>query len=111
MSRGTVGFFDDGDQTKYLDILQYLRTRGFNATQRAGEININIHASRLKNFTPVLIVDRIRLMIYDYLLGFIMSIVDYIEIDNSGLGGSQSYGGNLFRSRNKYGNRPAFISL
>jgi hypothetical protein len=93
MSRGIVDFFDDDDRTEYLDILQYLRTRGFNATQRNGEINISYYASRFTNIAPLLIIDGNRLLDYDFLLGFDMRFVDYIEIDKSGLGGSQSFAG------------------
>jgi hypothetical protein len=92
-SRGRVDFFDDKMRTKYIDILQYLRENGFNATQRNGEINISSYTQRLSNSSPILVIDGNQLFDYSVLIGFDMTIVDYIDIDTSGLGGSGGSGG------------------
>ena len=86
-SRGRIDFFDDNDRRTNFNILQYLRRNGFNASRdRNGNVEITLQSLRFdpENADAIVIIDDIPFEELNILLNFQMSIVDYIEIDNSG---------------------------
>lgn len=87
MSRGRVDFFDDEDRRRSINIFQYLRANGFNTYQENGLTVIRAQSGRVTNADPIIILDGVTYFDTNILLGFNMSIVDYIELDMSGLGG------------------------
>ncbi len=93
LSRGRVDFFSDADRRNNFDILQYLRRNGFNTSQREGEIVIRAQSQRVKDVDPIFIIDGNRYFDSSILIGFQMSIIDYIAIDTSGFGGAAGTNG------------------
>ncbi len=87
LARGRVDIFDDNDRRRFIDIGQYLLQNGFRVTRNAGLLDISyFSAQRFQDPRPAFIIDGITFDSAEVLIGFDMSIVDYIEIDATGTG-------------------------
>ncbi len=88
-STGTVDFFDDNDRKKYINIEQYLRQNGytvrFSRPDEGGDIlNIRALSGRVAG-PPIVVLNDQPFFTTDVLVGLDMSLIEYIELDNSGL--------------------------
>ncbi len=87
LARGRVDFFDDNDRRNIVNLQQYLGRNGFIVNQNQGLLDITYQfGQRFQDPRPAFEIDGV---IYDspeVLIGFDMSIVDYVEFDLSGRG-------------------------
>ena len=88
-ARGRIEFFNDEDRMKYINIEQYLRNNNFRISDSNGELKIYYPSMRFtdSNNQPietVFILNDLSPVKGDFMRGFDMSIVDYIELDLSG---------------------------
>ena len=97
-SQGQVEFFDDRMTQGGLTLPIYLSRRGFIArvNYSTGDFTItNPNPNTPNNATPLVILDGVQLLDFGILTNFQMDIVDYIEINKSGVGYGLRGGGGV----------------
>lgn len=97
-SFGNVDFFgiDDHRRNQYLSA--YLNQRGFTVIEEAGQVSIaNRNPNSPNNATPIIYLDDAILIDFSNLYQFRLDIVDYIEINKSGVGGGIRGGGGIIK--------------
>ncbi|NKI30867.1 hypothetical protein [Croceivirga thetidis] len=98
-SRGRVDFFDIDDTSRNLPLYVYLNQFGFTMTQTFnGQVNIfNRNPNNPTNNIPAVFLDDFFLIDFDFLYGFRMDIVDYVEINRDGASGLRRGGGGIIK--------------
>jgi len=86
MARGRVDIFTDKDRASKFDVLQYIRQNGFTTSNIGGEVRISAMTALVDMNEPVaIILDGVLFRDATILLGFDMSIIDYVEFDTTGV--------------------------
>ena len=83
---GTVDVFDDGKRRMNFDFASYLRSNGYNVTQGNNEFTITRRFGGFRGRTPIIYIDRRLILDNAELMFFRMDLVDYVIINDSGLG-------------------------
>ena len=96
---GRVDFFEPEDPRRNMYLSYYLGDKGYVVEERpTGEFLIEArNPNTPNNKVPAIMLDDILLTDYDLLYRFRMDLVDYIEINSSGLGGGLRFGGGLIK--------------
>ncbi|SDR78976.1 hypothetical protein SAMN04515667_0671 [Formosa sp. Hel1_31_208] len=84
---GQIDFLTDVQRDSYTTFGNYISTKGFNVFQNATTLTItNTRRTTLGSSSPIIYLDGLLLFDNGILLNLDMSIVDYVQIDKSGLG-------------------------
>ena len=96
---GNVDFFDDDDPRRNQLLSIYLSGRGYIVNETPdGNFSIRDRTPNTPNNpVPAILLDDVLLSNYQILWRFRMDIVDYIEINKSGLGGGLRFGGGVIK--------------
>ncbi len=91
---GNVDFFEDDDYRRNMWLSTYLSGKGFVVNDNSGTFSIQSrNPSSFNNATPTIFLDGVLLTDFSVLYRFNLEIVDYIEINNSGVGQGMRGGG------------------
>jgi len=96
---GRVDFFEPEDPRRNMYLSYYLGNHGYVVEERpTGEFLIVArNPNTPNNPVPAIMLDDILLTDYDLLYRFRMDLIDYIEINSSGIGGGLRFGGGLIK--------------
>ncbi len=95
---GTVDVFDDTTSRGGQTLASYLSGRGFITSDFGGELTIvNPNPSTPNNNIPLVIIDDVQIADFGFLNNFPLNIVDYIEINKSGIGYGLRGGGGVIK--------------
>ena len=97
-SVGNVDFFDENDWRRNLFLSTYLSERGYLVDESTGSFTIQArNPNSLNNATPLIYLDGVLLTNFSVLNRFSLDIVDYIEVNKSGIGGGIRGGGGIIK--------------
>ncbi|WP_157449702.1 hypothetical protein [Croceitalea dokdonensis] len=97
-SMGQVIAFEEDDYRRRMFLGDYLSQFGFYVSEADGRFNIaTINPNSPNNNQPLIYLDNILLSSYNVLARWRMDVIDYIEINRSGLGGGILGGGGIIK--------------
>ena len=98
-SYGRIDIFEDDDPRRNMTLSAYLSGQGYiTNSYAAGEFFIVArNPNSPNNAVPLIILDGVMLVDYSILWQFRMDIVDYVEINRSGMGAGLMGGGGVIR--------------
>lgn len=97
-SVGRVDFFKDNDWRRNLWLSTYLSSRGYIVYDNSGTFSITSrNPNSLNNTTPTIFLDGVLLTDFSLLYRFSMDLVDYIEVNPSGVGNGIRGGAGVIR--------------
>ncbi len=95
---GRVEFFEENDWRRNMWLSTYLSSRGYIVNDNSGTFSIVARTpNSLNNARPAIFLDGVLLTDFSVLYRFSMDIVDYIEINPSGVGEGIRGGGGVIR--------------
>lgn len=83
---GTVDVFDDSKRRMNFDFASYLRSNGYQVNQINNDFIITRRYGGFRGRTPIIYIDRRLILDNAELMFFRMDLVDYVIINDSGLG-------------------------
>ncbi len=97
-TNGKVDLFEDDDPRRNQFLSSYLNGRGFITNEYAGDFFITArNPNTPNNARPIIYLDGVLLVDFNILFQFRMDIVDYIEINQSGVGSGLLGGGGVIK--------------
>ncbi len=97
-TNGKVDLFEDDDPRRNQFLSSYLNGRGFVTNEYAGDFFITArNPNTPNNARPIIYLDGVLLVDFNILFQFRMDIVDYIEINQSGVGSGILGGGGVIK--------------
>lgn len=95
---GNVDFFEENDFRRNQFLSTYLSTRGYAIDESNGVFTIRSrNPNSLNNATPIIYLDGVLLTDFNILYRYSLDIVDYIEVNSSGVGGGIRGGGGIIK--------------
>ncbi len=95
---GKVDLFEEDDPRRNQFLGSYLNSRGFIVNEYAGDFFITArNPNSPNNAQPIIYLDGVLLNDFNILFNFRLDIVDYIEINPSGVGGGMLGGGGIIK--------------
>jgi hypothetical protein len=95
---GNVDFFDENDFRRNQFLSTYLSTRGYAIDESSGIFTIRSrNPNSLNNATPLIYLDGVILTDFSILYRYSLDIIDYIEVNSSGVGGGIRGGGGIIK--------------
>jgi hypothetical protein len=97
-AKGNVDFFEENDFRRNQNLSTYLSTRGFVVNESSGNFSIRSrNPNSINNATPIIYLDGALLSDFSVLYRFTLEIIDYIEVNNTGIGGGIRGGGGIIK--------------
>ena len=95
---GRVDVFEKDDWRRNMTLGTYLSGQGYAVNETSGTFDISVrNANSFNNTTPLIFLDGVLLSSFSVLYRFSLDIVDYIEINKSGVGGGIRGGGGIIK--------------
>ncbi|NNE02271.1 MAG: hypothetical protein HKN52_03815 [Eudoraea sp.] len=95
---GNVDFFQENDFRRNQFLSTYLSTRGYAIDESNGLFTIRSrNPNSLNNATPIIYLDGVLLTDFNILYRYSLDIIDYIEVNSSGVGGGIRGGGGIIK--------------
>lgn len=95
---GNVDFFKENDFRRNQFLSTYLSTRGYAIDESNGVFTIRSrNPNSLNNATPLIYLDGVLLTDFNILYRYSLEIIDYIEVNSSGVGGGIRGGGGIIK--------------
>lgn len=95
---GNVDFFEENDFRRNQFLSTYLSARGYAIDESSGIFTIVArNPNSFNNSTPLIYLDGVLLTDFSILYRYALDIVDYIEVNSSGVGGGIRGGGGIIK--------------